>query len=215
MYVHASKSRNGDKYVYYTCKNHECRMENRAVRGYVIFDHIHKVLKELQPDNEETFKRYESSIEDYINIELADYEKEAASLRGQLAKMVTANKAANADYLAVLSQGDAAPKGVLEQAKKKCDDTLSKVNKQRELIHNIEEKLQNPELFKMTREEFSNLLKTAADKIQAADFMQKDQIVRILFSNLYVSQEKGPFLLCNPEFKGHFKVEYDWSGAPD
>lgn len=214
MHVHASRSRNGDKYVYYTCKNADCKMKNKAVRGHIIFDYILKVLKKLQPD-EETFKRYESSVEEYINIELADYEKEAASLRGQMAKLVAANKAANAEYIAIASQGDLAPKGVLEQAKKKCDDTLKKVDEQKSLIKAIEDKLKDPELFKMTEEEFSNLLKTAADKIQAADFVQKDQIVRILFSNLYVSQEKGPFLLCNPEFEGLFRLEYDWNGAPD
>lgn len=187
-------------------------MKNRAVRGHVIFDHILKALKELQP-NEETFKRYGSSVQEYINIELADYEKEVASLRGQMARLVAANKTANAEYIAIVSQGDSAPKGVLEQAKKKCDDTLAKVTEQKDLVTAIEDKIKDPELFKMTGEEFSNLLKMAADKIQAADFVQKDQIVRILFSNLYVSQEKGPFLLCNPEFEGLFKLEYDWNGA--
>ena len=130
MYVHASRSRNGDKYVYYTCKNADCKMKNKAVRGHIIFDCILKVLKKLQPD-EETFKRYESSVEEYINIELADYEKEAASLRGQMAKLVAANKAANTEYIAITSLGDLAPKGVLEQAKKKCDDTLKKSTSKR------------------------------------------------------------------------------------
>lgn len=204
MCISQSKGRGGDRYVYCECRNKECSCYRKRARAHVIFDYIYDILSKIMPDDA-TFEQYEADLDEYINIELKNYSAEISSLRGELAGLVDKHNKAKKKYAAIAEQGDNAPKGVLEDVKAECEAAEIKVEEQKNLIAKVQEKIANPDLLKMTKDEFINLLKMASEIMMASSLIQKDTIVRILFANIVIDKEKRLSYLCNPEFKGLFR----------
>jgi len=68
---------------------------------------------------------------------------------------------------------------------------LSAQQVERELkIETLEQKVANPRQIKLTKIEFLNVVKTAADKMKAGSAIEKDALCRILFLNVRVNNEK-------------------------
>ena len=118
-------------------------------------------------------------------------------------------------YAAIAEQGDNAPQGVLQDVKAECEAAEAKVKDQNQLIAKVQEKIANPDLLKMTKDEFINLLKMASEIMMASSLTQKDTIVRILFANIVIDKEKRLSYLCNPEFKGLFRDSESQIGSTD
>jgi hypothetical protein len=57
-------------------------------------------------------------------------------------------------------------------------------------VMKLKEKIANPSRIKLSKEEFLNLIKTAADKMRAGSAVEKDALCRILFLNVRVDNEK-------------------------
>ena len=213
MYVSASKGLGG-RYVYYACKNKECSRCNKGVRGKVIFDGIYSLLDSIKP-NTAAFKTYLDSLDEYIKVELADLKTEKASLNARLSQIKAKKKQADSQYLAVISLGEKAPKGASETAAEACNEIQEDLDNIMAEIANIDSVLADPDLIKLSEEEFSNLLKNACSKMKSGDLVQKDQIARLIFSNIQIGAKKDPHYLLNKEFEGLLKTEKIDSGAPD
>lgn len=204
MSISKSEGRGGDTYVYCECRNTECECYRKRVRAHVIFDYIYNLLSKIIPDDS-TFEQYEADLDDFINIELKDCSAELSSLRGELSQLVDKHNKAKQKYMAVVEQGANAPNGVLEDAKAECEAAEARVKDQNSLIAKVQDKIAHPELLKMTKDEFINLIKMASEIMMASSLTQKDTIVRILFANIAVDKEKRLSYLCNSEFKGLFR----------
>jgi hypothetical protein len=57
-------------------------------------------------------------------------------------------------------------------------------------IAKLEAKIVDPRQIKLSKSEFLNVVKTAADKMRAGSAVEKDVLCRILFLNLRVNNEK-------------------------
>lgn len=67
-------------------------------------------------------------------------------------------------------------------------------------IAKLDEKVVSPHKIKLNKEEFLNLVKTAADKMKAGSAVEKDVLCRILFLNLRVDNEKVASYLWREPF---------------
>ena len=68
---------------------------------------------------------------------------------------------------------------------------------------------------KLNKEEFLNLIEKASDKMKAGNAVQKDQIVRIIFLNLKVGDQKVVSYLCNEPFASMLRLAEISSGRGD
>lgn len=171
-------------------------------------------MSKIIPDDS-TFEQYEADLDDFINTELKDCSAELSRLRGELSQLVDKHNKTKQKYVAIVEQGASAPNGVLEDAKAECEAAEAKVKDQKDLIAKVQEKNANPELLKMTKDEFINLIKMASEIMMASSLAQKGIIVRILFANIAKDKEKRLSYLCNPEFKGPFRGGEPQNGSTD
>ena len=68
-------------------------------------------------------------------------------------------------------------------------------------IAEIDRKLNGSERLKLTEKQFLNLLKNTKKQMENGNFMQKDTVARILFSNLSVDDKKCVHPTCKDAFK--------------
>lgn len=73
-------------------------------------------------------------------------------------------------------------------------------------IQKLEAKIANPQRIKLTKEQFLNVIKTAAGKMKAGSPAEKNALCRILFLNLRVDNEKVVEYLWKEPFAGLVKA---------
>lgn len=79
-------------------------------------------------------------------------------------------------------------------------------------IEKLEAKIANPQRIKLSKHEFLNVIKTAADKMKAGSAVEKDVLCRILFLNLRVDNEKVASYLWREPFTSLVKATELQSG---
>lgn len=87
---------------------------------------------------------------------------------------------------------------------KKCLERLSEASMEYvdAEIAEIDRKLNGSERLKLTEKQFLNLLKNTKKQMENGNFVQKDTVARILFSNLSVDDKKCVHPTCKDAFKG-------------
>ncbi|HSE60986.1 MAG TPA: recombinase family protein [Candidatus Saccharimonadales bacterium] len=171
----------------YACLNKECPRERgfKSVRGKLVFSEIDKVIKDKLsslPD---------SAYDEYLK-EVKSYSDSAKTkLRSELAR-AKATKAGYEKRIAELSPSLAIVK--VERARETINQQIAEasqfIQEQELLIEQSEKSLERSTLPAIDKDVFKATLKEMAEKLKAADVVQKDIIVSNLFLKLHFDQQK-------------------------
>lgn len=179
-----NKTGSGKHVLSYTCKNKACDRAPRSLRAKHIFNSIYAMLEGLELA-EGAYERYSREIDGYTDEKIIAIKQQVHSKRGRLAH-VKAEIDERALSVGRLSETSPAYKPNMDA----LEGLTSQQAELEDQIAKLEEKVQNPSKIKLNKQEFLNLVKTAADKMKAGSAVEKDVLCRILFLNLRVDNEK-------------------------
>ena len=214
MYGGASKNRQGKRYVYYNCQNKECVRSAKSVRGEVVFNHLYDCLEHVSMGDKE-YKEYCAAVDSHIEKYTDALKTKRRSLVGKKNQTKALLDDENRRYSFIADPVAHTPEGALESARnriKVLDDKIIDLNNE---IADIDKKLAQPERVKLARDEFLNLLKTAAQRMKCGNFVEKDAVARTFFLNLKITDKNSLIYLCKPEFDGLLKSGVFQTGARD
>ncbi len=196
MTPESSKSKGGEKYMYYRCHNKDCTRDVKGVRGSVVFDALVEELRHLQ-FNEKQYKRYTETIGRYTAELLEKLRSDRRSLLGAKTARENRLKALTESYIAIArEEGNDSVKKKLTQD---IDALEAEIQDLKDQIEEIEEKLKNSTKVVMSREDFLNTMNGLADKMAAGDVVEKDILARKLISNTIIDNKNAgliPKLCC-------------------
>lgn len=182
--VYPSKSKSGQRYLYYTCRTPECKRCGKATRGKVIFDWLYDFLK------------------DGFNVSKKDYEDLMRSRKKNLPAIKNALEAEIRQLeIRITKQRqtiDNISIGILDVQSEVVKKSLEKQidEKQAELetmLTDLEKKKQHKKELAgvdITWDKFVNTTKNIGNIIKNGDKRQKDAIGKIIFVNIFVNTEK-------------------------
>lgn len=185
-YMKVGKNKTGSgKYVLsYRCDNKACTRSPRSLRARHIFNSIYERLDKLEL-GDEAYERYSAELDGLTEEKVQAIREDIHSKRGILSHIA---KELNERSLAIGRLPETSP------AYKPNIDALEQLTTQRtgleSAIRSLEEKIADPHKIKLNKDEFLNLVKTAANKMRAGSAVEKDVLCRILFLNLAVDNEK-------------------------
>ncbi|QQG47816.1 MAG: recombinase family protein [Candidatus Woesebacteria bacterium] len=172
-------------YLYYRCDNAECVRKKKSIRAKVIFDFIYEYLKG-------GLKLTEKQYNDYY----AGMGKIADMMRQKLTVEIHSKEGA----LKVVEQE--LKERSLNIIKYDKDSIVWKTNNQRILdlesqkkvlgkeIEVFRNRLTEPDSDRLSLEQFLNLSKNAPELVKSAEVVSKDAIIRLIFLNMTVDEEK-------------------------
>lgn len=198
MYASRSKSRHGDYFLYYCCRNPECSHPQGQVRGKIVVDYMCSVLETLKA-SEPDYKSYSRRVEKYINKKLDDLQFERHSLTATKSKLERALRELSERYGKLLENPNT-PKIVLDQINEQLEDTQTKIIDLNEELQKVEARIFDPDQLRMSQENFTNLILNGADKMRAGSSLEKDILARRIFTNLEIGAQKRLFHLCREPF---------------
>jgi DNA invertase Pin-like site-specific DNA recombinase len=191
----------------YECKNRECSRKPKSVRAYHIFNAIYDRLDkiEIKP---EAFDEYQKRAESYTESKIISIKEDIASKSGarshkkrelsQLSLGLARLTEDSPAYASVNSEVESLAAYIQD-----LDDDISE----------LEAKIKNSSEIELNRTAFLNLIKSAADKMRAANVVEKDRLCRIMFSNLRIDDEMRVFFTWNEPFDVLIKLLKCDSGA--
>ncbi|HEV7453904.1 MAG TPA: recombinase family protein [Candidatus Saccharimonadales bacterium] len=184
MLVGKNKTGSGKYVLSYRCNNKLCTRSPRSLRAKHIFNSLYETLGRLEL-SDEAYARYSTELDGQTEEKIVAVRQDIFSKRGALTHIV---KEINERALSVGRLLESSPAYVPNM------DALEQLTTQRVAleadIKKLEEKVADPHKVKLTKDEFLNLVKTAADKMRAGSAVEKDVLCRILFLNLRVDNEK-------------------------
>lgn len=186
MQVGRSKGRDGTHRLYYRCLNADCSREygNRSIRGKIVFDEIDRVIREkLQ-------KLPPEAYDNYIK-EVKSYSKTAKTkIRADLVSAKTTRNG-YADKVEKLSASlSSIPENAQATVINQIGIASQEINRLDQAIKKYERSMERATLPKIDRKEFEETIAQLADKLKAADVVQKDLIANNLFLNLHFGDQK-------------------------
>jgi hypothetical protein len=159
---------------------------------------------------DEAYERYSAELDNMTDEKIISIKREAHSKRGVLAhyapqideqtKALARIPATSPAYEPVMESLEA-----LATERSKLEDDIKK----------LEAKAANPAKIKLSKDEFLNLVKTAAAKMEAGSAVEKDTLCRILFLNLRVDNEKVASYLWREPFATLVKATESSFGRGD
>lgn len=184
MVVGKNKTGSGKYVLSYRCDNKTCIRSPRSLRAKYIFNSLYDRLDKLVL-TDDAYERYSAEIDSHIGDKLEDIRGELQSKRGAVTHLT---KQIKEQSLSLARHSETSPVYAV------IIDEVSKLTIQRsELetsIKKLQEKVDRPSQIKLSKDEFLNLIKTAADKMRAGSAVEKDALCRILLLNLRVDNQK-------------------------
>lgn len=180
-----STSRSGTKYLYYRCTGETCTRKKKSIRAKVVFDYLYNILENGINLTDEDYREYRNGL-------LSEADNERLSIKTELNSKQGALRATKRRI-------DSLSKKIIDYDKTSRvwqvnNDQLAVFEKdEKELIKQIAElkaAKPNPEQDVLSVEQFLNLAKNAGSKVKAANEVGKDHILRLIFLNLVVDEEK-------------------------
>ena len=178
-------SGNTKRYLYYRCDDNKCTRKKKSIRAKIIFNFIYKFLAKGLNLTEKEYEDY------YANLSQLTDEKRQ-KLRAELNNRHGVLKRVNGEIR----------ERSLQIVRFEPNSTVYKENARRvaELeneaeglqkdITKLEGQIRTPEDDRLSLEQFLNLSKNADTIVQSADERIKDIILRIIFLNFVVDEEK-------------------------
>ena len=192
----ASKARTGTRYLYYRCISEECTRSKKSIRAKVIFDYVYDLLKDGLQLTDKDYEAYRNGLLSEADSERLEIQKEINSKQGALKATKRriseiSEKIINYSENSRVWQDNNERIVVLEKDEKDLKKQLAE-------LRSIES---DPEKDTLSIEQFLNLAKNAGSKEKAADEIGKDHILRLIFLNLAVDEEKVVSHLLKEPFK--------------
>lgn len=182
--VYPSKSKGGQRYLYYTCRKDTCSRFNEGTRGKVIFDWLYDFLKDglsvTKEDYEELIlnrKNNVSTIKNRIEAEVRQIERKIKELDERIDKI--SYRILDIENVTIRKSLEKQAEQMKEQ-REELEIELERKKEQRRELTSVD----------VTWDKFVNITKNIADKLKKGDKHQKDAIVRIMFVNILVNRDK-------------------------
>lgn len=182
--VYPSKSKGGQRYLYYTCRKDTCSRFNEGTRGKVIFDWLYEFLK----------GGLEVNREDYNNL-MKDRRKNVGTVKNRLEaeirqleiKIKGLNETIDNISIKLI---DVDNNNVKTSLGKQVDDKKKELDALEAELEKKREQKRGSATVDITWDKFVNITKNIANKLKKGDKHQKDAIVRIMFVNILVNRDK-------------------------
>jgi DNA invertase Pin-like site-specific DNA recombinase len=185
MYVSPSTGSKGGRYLSARCDNKECLRKKRAIRTHIVFNFIYDFLDKGLNFTEKEYNEYYSNMADLSDSKREDLNIEIHRYEGFLKKTEFELKETSLNIVK-LQKTSPAWKINSEQINK----LAAQIEESKEIIKKLRQRLTNPVEDKLSLEDFLNLSKNAGAVVKSADAVVKDQICRIIFTNLFVDEGK-------------------------
>lgn len=186
MYVAPSTSHDKSKrYLNARCANENCTRLKKSIRMMKVFESIYKFFTNEFKFTEEDYKKYYSNILKTSEQKRQKFKIEIHSKQGILKVIKTELSERSLGIIKLNTDSE---------AWKINDNRINELGRQKQelevKIKELEEKVTKPEEDRLSLEEFLNLSRNAGKIIQSANAIVKDQICRLVFTNLTVDEEK-------------------------
>lgn len=191
MVVGPSTSQGGKRILYYRCDNQDCKWRKdktitpRNLRGKVILDFLYEFFPKDFKLTEEDYKRYYMKLDILTAERRVKLKTQIRSSQGSATALEEDIWASSLKIADLNLQGTA--KAVNEQ---KIAEEVAEKNEIEADVEKLKALLTDPDKDRLTLEQFLNLSKKAETIIKSADAIKKDAIVRLIFLNLDVDNQK-------------------------
>ena len=173
------------RYLYYRCDNPDCMRKKRSIRAKVVFDYIYQFLRDYFKLNEADYKLYYDRLDKLSGERRISLKTKIHSLQGRQ-KALEADIEARSLNIVDMHLKDK----ILEVNEHKIKEEQEEKEELGKEIGELQAKLTDPEKDRLTLEQFLNLVKNADSIVKSADATKKDTIIRLVFLNLDVDEEK-------------------------
>ena len=184
MYVSPS-SGNTRRYLNARCDNKDCPRKKRGIRTIIIFNYIYDFLDKGLNFTEKEYNEYYSNM-----VNLSDSKKEELNI--EIHRQEGSLKQTEFDLketsLNIVKLPKTSPAWDINN--QKISELATQTEDTKEMIKKLRQRLTNPVEDKLSLEDFLNLSKNAGAVVKSADAVVKDRICRIIFTNLFVDEEK-------------------------
>ena len=157
--------------------------------------------------NSKAYKRYLAELDD-ITDEVVDEIRRGISSKQAVIK-ANKNEIDKEAQKIIAVNSDT----VKELANKRINDLEIENQELEQECDELKAKIKNPDALRLEEKEFVNLMKTLGDKIRAADIIQKDELVRKVFVNLYLDNQKRLHYLLREPFDSVVSIKENQSGG--
>jgi ACT domain-containing protein len=184
MIVGKNKNGSGKHVLSYRCSNKSCTRKVKSFRAKYVFDSIYDMLADLDL-TDAGYKRYSDAIDSMTDSKIVEIKEVIFSKGGMLTHI---KKEVNERSLTVgrMPEGSTVYRANMER----LEELATQQRDLEDQIGKLSKKIANPARIKLSKEEFLNVIKTAADKMKAGSAVEKDALCRILFLNVRVDDEK-------------------------
>ena len=173
------------RYLYYRCDNSDCRRKKRSIRAKVVFDFIYQFLRDYFKLTEADYKLYYDRLDKLSGERRIAIKTTIHSLQGSLKALEEDIKTRSLNIVDMRLKGK--PLEINEQ--KISEEEAEKEDIEKKIVE-LKAKLTDPEKDRLSLEQFLNLVKNADSIVKSADAIKKDTIIRLVFLNLNVDEEK-------------------------
>ena len=185
MHVSPSRSRSGDKYLYFRCGNPECTREKKNIRARDVLDSIYRILETLSLKKKD-IEKIRNHLTDYIENRHDKLIEEKLRINAAIKAKIRRQDELSQSYIDLGSDAPVEARKMLKKQMEECRNDISALQTERE---KVETKIFDPDQVQEILKEFTNQLDSLADKMKSGDSWQKDQLARNLFTNLEVSDK--------------------------
>lgn len=204
-YGHQNKAAKDD------CERLRDKSSTNEIRGNIILDEIYKVLDSLRPTKKD-YERYIKVAKGYTDDKKEEMLQEKRSKLGALSQYKREMNE-EMDSYKVLVKDKRTPEAVLQSSRDKMGVLQKDIQRLENDIEELNAKIDVPEKVLLNERDFLNLLKNAPQQMRDYDFVGKDELLKIIFSNLKIDKQNKVTFLCKPEFSDLFKSSNVTSGG--
>jgi site-specific DNA recombinase len=210
MYVGASKSRRGTRYLYYRCHTKDCSRQPKSIRAKKIFDWIYDFIGEGLPLTQEEYDFYTTSLA-RLN------ERRRQRLALQLHSKQGALKAVQHDLtersLAIVGYKKVST--VWKVNNEKITQLAAEQESLKHTIRRLKQRIRAIADNQLSIEQCLNLVKLAGSNLEEVGPIAKDRLCRKLFLNLAVNTETVVDFQMKEPFATLIKTHKFLSGGPE
>lgn len=173
------------RYLFFRCDNENCSRKKRSLRANVVINFIYNFLGEGFDFSETEYNEYLANIMVISDKKRQSMKQKLHNMEGLL-KKVSGEINERSLKIVDFSEND--------RVRQENEKRIGLLQKEEEGLKSdtsrLKEALKDPNQDRLTIEQFLNLSKNAGNIVQSADVNIKDQIVRLIFLNFTVNEEK-------------------------